>query len=140
MGSWARGKFSNDAPELARVQCAEAPPPYVARPIYEICKIPTITPSPDPKPLSSRDTWLLIYRVFRASLSLFRFIAVCLHIPIPSHPIPMLPHLRIHPFKTSPFRKPFIRKARWSTRRDQSLKLCIPCETLNSPRGVTPRP
>jgi hypothetical protein len=25
-----------------------------------------------------------------------------------------------------------IRKARWSTRRDQSLQLCIPCETLTS--------
>jgi hypothetical protein len=74
-------------PSLRESSGAEAPPPYVARPIYEICKIPTITPSPDPKPLSSGDTWLLIYRVLRASLSLFRFIAVCLHIPIPSHPI-----------------------------------------------------
>jgi hypothetical protein len=36
--------------------------------------------------------------------------------------------------------KSFIRKARWSTRRDQSLQLCIPCEILTSfsePRRCT---
>jgi hypothetical protein len=39
--------------------------------------------------------------------------------------------------------KSFIRKARWSTRRDQSLQLCIPCEILTSfsePRRCTYSP
>jgi hypothetical protein len=36
------------------------------------------------------------------------------------------------PFISSPLAASSIRKARWSTRRDQSLQLCIPCEISNS--------